>query len=60
MALETLRWDIIDHLDTGEKIAAYSDAVLADGDPAEIRDAVVNIARARVKSRRRRDAQPPE
>lgn len=34
MASETLLWDITEHLDTDEKIAAYFDAVLADGDPA--------------------------
>ena len=47
MTIETVRWDITEHLGTDERIAAYLEAVFEDGDPAEIRDALGNVARAR-------------
>ena len=43
----TTRWDITEHLGTDEKIAAYLEAVFEDGDAAEIRDAIGNVARAK-------------
>jgi probable addiction module antidote protein len=47
MAIETTRWDIAEHLDSDEAIAAYLDAVFEAGDPAEIRDAIAHVVRAR-------------
>ena len=47
MAIETTRWDIAEHLDSAEMIAAYLDAVLEEGDPNELRDALAHVARAR-------------
>lgn len=47
MTLETTRWDIAEHLDSAEAIAAYLDAVLEAGDPDELRDAIAHVARAR-------------
>jgi len=47
MALKTTRWDIAEHLDSDEAIAAYLDAVFEEGDGAEIRDAIAHVARAR-------------
>lgn len=47
MAIETKRWDITEHLDSDEAIAAYIDVVLEAGDPDEIRDAIGNVARAK-------------
>ena len=34
MAVKTTRYDTAEYLDSEEKIAAYVDAVLEDGDPA--------------------------
>ncbi len=47
MAIETTRWDIAEHLDSDEAIAAYLDAVFEEGDAAEIRDALAHVVRAR-------------
>lgn len=47
MAIETTRWDITEHLDSDEQIAAYLEAVFEGGDAAEIRDAIGHVARAR-------------
>ncbi len=47
MAIETTRWDIAEHLDSDEAIAAYLEAVFEEGDDAEIRDAIGHVARAR-------------
>lgn len=47
MTLQTTRWDITEHLDSEEAIAAYLDAVFEDGDAAEIRRAIGHVARAR-------------
>jgi probable addiction module antidote protein len=47
MAVQTRRWDITEHLDSDEAIAAYIDAVLEEGDPALITAALGDIARAR-------------
>ena len=47
MSLETMPWDVTEHLDNDEAIAAYVDAALEDGDPALIAAALGDIARAR-------------
>jgi len=47
MALETFPWDITEHLDSEEAIAAYLDAVFEDGDPKLIAAAIGDVARAR-------------
>ncbi|CAO3350932.1 addiction module antidote protein [Azospirillum melinis] len=44
---ETRPWDIVDGLDSDERIAAYLDAVLEDGDPQLIVAALGDIARAK-------------
>jgi probable addiction module antidote protein len=47
MALATRRWDAADMLETKEDIAAYLDAVLADGDPDLMKKALGDVARAK-------------
>lgn len=47
MALETFPWDVTEHLDSEEAIAAYLDAVFEDGDPKLIAAAIGDVARAR-------------
>ena len=47
MAIETIKWDIVDLLKDDASIADYLDAVFADGDPDEIRDALGHVARAK-------------
>lgn len=47
MALETTRWDVVDHLDSEEMILAYLEAVFEDGDPDLIAAALNDVARAR-------------
>ncbi|SRR5260370_31411771 len=47
MALKTTRWDVADILKTKEAIAAYLDAVLEDGDPELLKDALGAIARSK-------------
>jgi probable addiction module antidote protein len=48
MALETTRWDILDHLKTKDDIADYLDAVLEDGDPELLKDALSVIAQTKI------------
>jgi probable addiction module antidote protein len=45
--IKTRPWDIVEHLETEEDIAAYLEAVLDDGDPALVSAALGDIARAR-------------
>jgi len=45
--IQTQPWDVVDHLETKEDIAAYLEAVLEDGDPALIAAALGDIARAK-------------
>lgn len=45
--IETRPWDIAEHLDSEEMIAAYLSVVFQDGDAAEIRDALGHVARAK-------------
>ncbi|AWU93298.1 addiction module antidote protein [Azospirillum ramasamyi] len=44
---ETRSWDIVDSLNSDERIAAYLDAALEDGDPQLILAALGDIARAK-------------
>lgn len=47
MAIETSKWDVTEYLDNEEAIFAYIEAVFEDGDPALIKHALGDIARAR-------------
>lgn len=47
MALKTKKWDVVDYLDSPEEIASYLETAFEDGDPAIIRRALSNAARAR-------------
>lgn len=47
MTIETFAWDVVDHLDTDDRIAAYLEAVFEDGDPALVASAIGDVARAR-------------
>jgi probable addiction module antidote protein len=47
MALKTIPWDAADHLTDKERIAAYLDAALEEGDPDLIKAALGDIARAK-------------
>lgn len=47
MAIETIPWDTVDHLDSEETVLAYLEAVFEDGDPELIAVALNNVARAR-------------
>lgn len=51
MATVTRPYDAADYLDTPERVEAYLDAALEDGDPAGIRAALGAIARARGMTR---------
>lgn len=44
---KTRSWDIVDSLDSDERIIAYLEAALEDGDPALIAAALGDIARAK-------------
>jgi probable addiction module antidote protein len=43
----TTRWDVTEYLDSDERIAGYLDAVFEDGDPALIKAAIADVARAK-------------
>jgi len=47
MPAKTTKFDIVEHLDDQEAVAAYLDAALEDGDPAMIAAALGDVARAR-------------
>ncbi|MEQ1931615.1 MAG: addiction module antidote protein [Parvularculaceae bacterium] len=47
MALKTTRFDVAEHLETLDDVAAYLEAVFEDGDPALIADAFGVVARAK-------------
>jgi probable addiction module antidote protein len=47
MTLKTTLWDPADHLTDRDSIAAYLDAALEDGDPALIKAALGDVARAK-------------
>lgn len=50
MTLETTRWDVTEFLKSDAAIAAYLDAVFAEGDADEMRDALRHVARAKSAS----------
>jgi probable addiction module antidote protein len=56
MTVETRKWDIVEHLDSDEKIALFLEAVFDDGDPAVIAAAIGDVARARGMSQVAKDA----
>src|SRR5262245_32358567 len=47
MAVDTFHWDVTEHLDSEDAIAAYLDAVFEDRDPKLIAAAIGDVARAR-------------
>ncbi|MDE1931311.1 MAG: putative addiction module antidote protein [Alphaproteobacteria bacterium] len=47
MTRKTRRWDAADTLKTKRDIAAYLDAVLADGDPELLKAALGDVARSK-------------
>lgn len=49
------RFDVADHLDTEEDVAAYLDAAMESGDPALIARAVGTVARAQNMTRLARE-----
>ncbi len=49
--LKTIPWDSAQYLKTDEDIAEYLDAVFEDGDPALIRHALGDVARAKGMAR---------
>lgn len=52
----TRTWDVVNHLETQEDIAAYLDAALEDGDTTVILAALGDIARAKGMANIARDA----
>ncbi|WP_313609302.1 addiction module antidote protein [Rhizobium sp.] len=46
MALETTRFDVLDHLKTPEERFAYIEAAFEDGDPSLIAHALGDVARS--------------
>lgn len=56
MGIETKLWDAAEFLDTPAQIAAYLDAYLEDGSPAEIRAALKTVARSKGMATVARDA----
>ena len=56
MPLETRPYDTAEYLDSEEAIAAYIDAVLENGDPALVAQALGTVARARGMSQIAREA----
>jgi DNA-binding phage protein len=46
MAIETRVWDVAEHLDTPEAIAAYLQAAFEDGNPALITAVICDVIRA--------------
>jgi len=45
--IKTRPWDVVEHLETKEDVAAYLEAVLDDGDPTLVSAALGDIARAK-------------
>ena len=43
----TRPWDVVEHLESDEDMAAYLEAALEDGDPAVVAAALGDIARAK-------------
>lgn len=55
MSVTTRTWDVCDHLDSPEAIAAYIDAVIQDGDPKLVAAAIGDVARAKSMTQLARD-----
>lgn len=47
MPIETIPWDVTEHLDSEEAIAAFLDAIFEEGDPRLMAAAIGDVARAR-------------
>jgi probable addiction module antidote protein len=45
--METTLWDVTEYLESEERIAGYLDAAFEDGDPAVIKAAIADVARAK-------------
>lgn len=56
MSQKTERWDVTEFLDSEEKVNAYIEAAFEDGDPALIKKALGDVARARGMTAIARDA----
>lgn len=54
--IETRPWDVAEHLETEEDMAAYLDAALEDGDLAVVMAALGDIARAKGMAQIAQDA----
>ncbi len=52
---QTRAWDVAQHLETEEDMAAYLEAALEDGDPALVAAALGDIARAKGMTQLARD-----
>ncbi len=52
---ETRPWDVAEHLEGAEDMAAYLEAALEDGDPALVAAALGDIARAKGMTQLARD-----
>lgn len=53
---KTRVWDVVEHLESEEDMAAYLEAALEDGDPAVISAALGDIARAKGMTQIAREA----
>lgn len=56
MTTETKKWDVVEHLDSDDKVALFLEAVFEEGDPALIAAAVGDVARARGMSQVAKEA----
>ena len=55
---QTRPWDVTEHLETDEDMAAYLEAALEEGDPALVAAALGDIARAKGMAQIAREAGP--
>ena len=53
---QTRPWDVVEHLETEEDMAAYLEAALEDGDPGLIAAALGDVARAKGMTQIAREA----
>ncbi len=53
---KTRPWDVVEHLETEEDMAAYLEAALDEGDPALVAAALGDIARAKGMAKIAREA----
>jgi probable addiction module antidote protein len=56
---QTRLWDVVEHLETEEDMAAYLEAALEEGDPALIATAIGDIERARGRMQIARETPNP-